>query len=243
MRGLILCSLLAIAAGCGGAGAFALSADDNNPVALARAFALEKRPLPGAPMNATGKPTAYFVALGSPKRLIAWDLAAGKTAWSVEANVTSRIAVGRDLVAHREGNDTIVARDVHDGRLLWSAGLGNKTTFLGLAADVDRVYYVVQDDSRKRTWFLVALQGGRELWRAEAPGTLGAPAARGGLVFMPFMTQWLTILDALSGKQVARIRQSDEAISFVRTTPEGVYYGSRGSSPSMKSQSPGTRER
>jgi outer membrane protein assembly factor BamB len=88
---------------------------------------------------------------------------------------------------------------------------------------------VVQDDSgAKRTWYLVAVENGAELWRADAPGTLGAPVARGGLVYMPFLTQWLTILDGATGEQLARIRQTDEAISFVRATSDGIFYGGKG---------------
>ena len=59
-------------------------------------------------------------------------------------------------------------------------------------------------------------------------GPVGAPAARGGLVYVPFMSQWLEILDGATGKLLTRIRQTDQAVSYVRATPEGVFYGSRG---------------
>ena len=219
---------LLLLVGCGGSGTFAMSADDNNPIALSHAFSLERKPTVGKPMNDTGKPMAFMVASGLPKRLIAWDLSASKTAWAVNADVTSRVAVGQSLVASREGKSEIVARGVRDGHKLWEHPLDKTQTFLGLAADGNRVFYTAQDDTGKRKWVLVALENGREVWRAEAPGTLGAPAARGGLVYMPFMTQWLTILDAATGAQVARIRQEDEALNFVRTTADGVYYGSKG---------------
>ena len=205
--------LLAALAGCGGTGAFGLTADDNNPASLAQAFARERKPTPGKAQNATGKPMAFLVVAGQPRKLMAWDLAAGKAAWTVDADVTSRVVVSSGLIAHKEGRDAVVARDPADGRKLWSVSLGAKTTFLGLAADGDQVFYVVQDDSGRRTWYLVAVRGGSEAWRADAPGTLGAPAARGGLVYMPFMTQWLTIIDAQTGKQIARVLNKDEAIN------------------------------
>src|SRR5262245_27699837 len=44
---------------------------------------------------------------------------------------------------------------------------------------------------------------------------------------MPFLTQWLTILNANTGAQLARIREEDEAINYVRTTSNGVYFGSK----------------
>ena len=83
-----------------------------------------------------------------------------------------------------------------------------------------------REEGGERTWFLVALQKGSEIWRQNAPGVLGTPTARDGVVFMPFMTQWLTMLDAATGDKLARIRQQDEAINFVRANSDGVFYGS-----------------
>ncbi len=226
-----LLALLPLVAACGATGAFGMSGEDNNPQAIANAIKAQRQIEPGKPMNQTGKAMAFLVTIGSAqsKKLIAWDLAAKKAKWEVQADVTSRVVVGAGFVAGREGKDTIVARSIDDGKVLWRAGIGGKRKFLGAAADGDRVFYVVQDDSGKgRTWHLVALAGGSEVWSTDAPGTLGAPAARGGLVFMPFLTQWLTILDARTGAAIARIRQEDEALNFVRTTSDGVTYGSKG---------------
>jgi outer membrane protein assembly factor BamB len=216
------------AVGCAGSEAFTLTSDDNNPQALQRAFATEAKPSNDKPVNATGKPLAFLVS-AAPKKLIAYDLAAEKQLWAVDADISSRVVVGSTLVAAREGKDKIVARKVTDGKPLWSANIPTGATFLGAAADGERVFYVVEDKAGgKKIWYLIALEGGKEIWRADAPGTLGTPAARGGLVYMPFMTQWLTILDARTGAQLARIRETDEAVSFVRTTSDGVYYGSKG---------------
>jgi outer membrane protein assembly factor BamB len=205
-----------------------MSGEDNSPAALQRAFAREQRPQAGKPWNSEGRPLALLVLSGKPKKLMAWDLSAGKATWTVEADVTSRVAVGSRLVAHLEGKSAVVARSLASGEKLWTHDIGPGKTFLGLAADGERVFYTVQDDRGKRSWYLIALEGGNQIWRADAPGTLGAPAARGGLVYLPFLTQWLTIVDSRTGHQIARIRQEDEAINFVRTTSEGVYYGSRG---------------
>jgi outer membrane protein assembly factor BamB len=228
MKKLLLTAVVALAA-CKGGGTFGLSSDDNNPAALAKAFQAEQKPAAGKPMNASGKALAFLVS-PNPKKLTAYDLDAGKVLWSVDAAVTSRVMVGSNMVAAREGDDSIVARDLATGKPSWTHKLDAKAKFLGAAADGERVFFVEQDDSgAKRTWFLVAIgPGGSELWRAEAPGTLGAPAARGGLVYMPFLSQWLTILDAKTGAQLARIRQTDEELSFVRTTSDGVFYGSKG---------------
>tara|TARA_R110002096_G_scaffold77896_7_gene183314 strand:- start:49324 stop:51348 length:2025 start_codon:yes stop_codon:yes gene_type:complete len=216
--------VLALAGACGGTGSFGLSSGDNDPAKLTAAFATVKAP-PAGPINSTGKPMVFLAARGTPKQLVAFDLEAKKELWRVEADVSSKVVVGRDFVAHRQGENTLVGRDVRTGAQLWSTPLDG--TFVGAAADTDRVYFTMK--SGGRSWVLQALNGktGDELWDAESNGALGAPEARGGLVFSPFMKQWLAILDAKNGKQLTRIRGIDEEISFVRTTPEHVYFGSK----------------
>jgi outer membrane protein assembly factor BamB len=228
-RGLLL-GLLGAWVGCGGAGVFTLTSDDNNPVAIARALSTERKPALGAPANSTGRPMAFLVTAAAPKQILAWDLKDKKKVWAMSAEVSSRIVVGRSFLAAREGSAGVVARRVDTGETLWSYPIEAGQTFLGLAADGDQVFLVVKEGAGKaQSWTLLALgRAGKEEWRLPSSGLLGAPAARGGLVYVPFMNQWLTVLDAKNGQPVARVRQSDEAISFVRTIPEGVFYGSKG---------------
>lgn len=211
-------------AACGGTGGFSLSSGDNDPAKLAQAFAAVKAPPPG-PVNRMGKPMVFLASRDNPHELVAFDLEAKAELWRVEADVTSKVIVGRDFVAHKQGENTLVGRDITSGAKLWSVALSG--TFVGAAADATRVFYTMKGGSR--SWTLHALSGksGDELWDAEANGALGAPAARGGLVFSPYLKQWLAILDAQTGKQITRIRGVDEEISFVRTTPSQVYFGSK----------------
>lgn len=215
---------LTLAAACGGTGSFGLSSGDNDPEKLSAAFATVQAP-PDGPINSTGKPMVFLAARGKPMQLVAFDLEAKTELWRVDADVSSKVVVGRDFIAHRQGENTLVGRDVRTGAQLWSTSL--KGTFIGAAADTNRVYFTMK--SGGRSWVLQALNGktGDEIWDAESNGALGAPAARGGLVFSPFMKQWLAILDAKNGKQLTRIRGIDEEISFVRTTPKHVYFGSK----------------
>lgn len=222
-RSLSLCLVLAAAA-CGGPSGFGLSSEDNDPVKLRAALAKMQDP-PEGPINRMGKPLAFLAARDKPKELIAYDLEAKSELWRAEADVASKVVVGRDFVAHIEDEGELVGRDISTGKRLWTVDI--EGTFIGAAADATKVYYTSKTGSS--SWLLIALDGttGGEVWEAEAPGALGAPAARGGLVFSPFLKQWLAILDAKTGKQLTRIRGEDEEISFVRTTPEAVYFGSK----------------
>lgn len=231
MRAVAAAAGLALVGACGGSGAFSLTQDDNNPQRLAAAFARVKAPAAGQPMNGLGKPLAFLVTRpgkGAEKSLVAYDLE-GKTAlWTVASDVSSKVLVGSSFVAYREGDKSFVGRDLRTGKQLWKTGVG--VGFVGAAADADRVFYVESEKSgTKPVWWLIAVDGksGSELWRADAPGQLGVPAARGGLVFSPFLKQWLAVLDASTGEQLTRIRGIDEEISFVRATSTDVFYGSK----------------
>lgn len=59
-------------------------------------------------------------------------------------------------------------------------------------------------------------------------GDVGAPAARGGLVAVPVQSQYVTLLDGKSGDQLAQVLSSEEAATFVRALPEGLFFGSHG---------------
>lgn len=224
-RSLVLAAGIALGlAACGGTSGFGLSSGDNDSVKLAAAFATVQAPSPG-PINALGKPLVFLSARGTPKQLVAFDLEGKSELWRIDAEPTSKVIVGRDFVAYKQGENRFVARDITTGAQLWSMAV--EGTFVGAAADATRVYVTAKNSSRE--WTMQAIDGksGGALWDIEAPGVLGAPAARGGLVFSPFMKQWLTIIDANSGKVLTRIRGIDEEISFVRTTPSEVYFGSK----------------
>ncbi len=217
--------VLAIAASsaCGGSAAFQLSADENNSYALREA--LVKRDLPSSPRptNSAATPRVFAVAAGSPKTIVAFDLASGTARWKIDADVQSRIHVGGDFIVAVEGKQ-LVARDQDRGATRWAVLPDGD--IVGAAADRERAYLVVK---RGNQWWLSAFDGrdGKRLWRADAGGQLGAPAAHGGVVYAPFLNQWLTIIDGRTGKQLTRIRGIDEQISTLRVTSQVAYYGSK----------------
>jgi outer membrane protein assembly factor BamB len=221
-----LAALVAAAAvvGCGGATAFNLSSHDNDPSKLAAALAVRK--LPAAPSPIGGKPRVYMVVSGKPKKLVAFDLDQGKPAWTVDAEIASRIAVGGDFVVALEGSD-LVGRDAATGQQRWKHHPDG--VFLGVASDATQAYYVTRiDQGKKATWWLTALDGksGGVRWSEDADGQLGAPIAQGGLVLSPFLTQWLSIVDAQTGAPLTRIRATEHQISFVRATSDAAWFGS-----------------
>ena len=86
--------------------------------------------------------------------LIAFDLAGKKELWRVAAEVSSKVVVGADFVAHTERDTELVARDPATGAVLWQRALGGR--FIGAAADGGRLFYTAGGGSR---WVLTALDG------------------------------------------------------------------------------------
>lgn len=209
---------------CGHTSAFRLSGDENNEYALKGALAKRQLPAQPSPVNTSGQPRVFVLAAGAPKTIIAYDLAAGNVLWKTDADVQSRIAVGGDFIVAVEGKQ-LVARDQARGAPRWKVDLGG--TFVGATADRERAYLVTK--SGGNTWRVAAYSGsnGNRLWSQDAAGQLGAPAANGGLVYVPFLSQWLSILDGRSGEQLTRLRGLDEQISTVQANSTATYYGSK----------------
>jgi len=217
--------LVALLAGCGGKSAFRLSSDENNSYELGRALQRRQLPAQPAPVNTAGQPRLFAVTAGGAganKTIVAYDLASGNVMWKVDAPVGSRIVVGGDFIATLEGQE-IVGRDQARGQPRWRIGASN---FVGVAADRERVYLVTGGNGK---WWISGHDGGsgKEIWKEDASGALGAPVAQGGLVYVPFLRQWLAIVDGKTGKQHTRLRGIDQDITMVRANSSAAYYGSK----------------
>jgi hypothetical protein len=214
------------AAGCGPKSVFNLTAEDNNADALARALAVRTLPPTPGPLNARKAPLVFAVATGSPRQLIAFDLAANQQLWSIDADIQSRVHVGGELVVAREGQGVTV-RNLADGGV--RAQIAIPGELVGATTDGEQVYAVWSSARGAKTMWTVAAftpDGGLR-WKNDSPGALGAPAAQGGLVLLPFLRQWLSIIDARHGNQITRIRGVDEEIGVLRLTSDAAFFGSK----------------
>jgi hypothetical protein len=211
--------LAALSAGCAEQ-TFSAHLRDNNVDDLRHAMQASQAPA------AAGGHLAFLVTSGPDKSLVGYDLSAGKIAWQEKSDLKSRVVVGKGLIAHRQGANDLVVRDSATGRVLFTISLSASDKYVGAAFDDERLYYVVQSNAGQRTSTVVAVdRTGKQLWTNPAQGSLGAPAARGGVVAVPYRHQNLTLIDGHDGKELARVRATDEEISFVRATKEGFFYG------------------
>jgi len=184
--------------------------------------------------NATGKPMAFGVT--QDDKVVALDLQNKKVAWEQPAGgKTSRIVVGNRNIYYVADETTLTARSVRTGAKVWSRKekLGKNREIYGIAAAKDKLYVVVgqKRGNIQGKWrsYIEAVNGrnGTVKWRREAPGRLGAPAAKGGYVFVPYRQQYVSVLDYEEGKERVRLRARGEFITFVRVTPEGIFFGGK----------------
>jgi outer membrane protein assembly factor BamB len=207
-----------------------------NPGEIAGALA-RSRPAPASARS------LVFLVLGGAAgpRIAAYDLAGSRLVWTQPGEVTTRIAVGGDVIVHGgkpvgpgEGGAVIVARDIGNGAVLWQKPLAADERLAGYDVDGGAVYLVVQKvgaTKRATTGSVIALEprAGKERWRHLLPtGRVAGPAVRGGLVAVPVDSQYVILLDGASGGELAQALSTAEAASFVRALPEGMFFGSRG---------------
>ena len=205
--------------------------------------ALGKSRAPGEkPANAAGKNLAVLVLEGTGgPRLAAYDLGAARLVWTQPAEVTTRAVIGASIVVHGtkpaggdRGNAIVTGRDLGGGAVLWQYALAGDERLFGYDLDGDAVYLVVQRAGGRpsaTSGDVIALEGrtGAVRWRHELPpGRVGGPGVRGGVVAVPVQSQYLVLIDGATGLELAQVLSTEEAASFVRALPEGMFYGSYG---------------
>jgi outer membrane protein assembly factor BamB len=179
--------------------------------------------------NGSGQPRAFLVVNGTGGgQIVAADLASGAVLWRQPDQVGGRIAVARVALAYARPGGTLVGRDSVSGGLVWEHRLGTRQR-VGYAAGGDAVYDVTTGGNPRQIELCRydAGRGGTD-WCRDLEGEAGAPVVRGGVVVLPRRSQYVSLVDGDSGRVLADILSREEAATFVRARPEGLFFGSRG---------------
>ena len=205
--------------------AFSAHLRDNSIDDIKRTLSASKN-VPSGPMN--GRATAYLLTGDKGDRhLVSYDLEGAKVNWDVAADVSSRVAVGHGFVALREGKNKVVVLAADTGARRCAIDIKAQDQFVGLAADT-RVYYVTLSTSgseRVSTLSAASADSCSSLWRDNAGLSIGAPAARGDVVAVPYAFQNVVFIDGRTGHELSRVRATDKAVNFVTATSDGFFYG------------------
>ncbi|MEO0324010.1 MAG: PQQ-binding-like beta-propeller repeat protein [Myxococcota bacterium] len=182
-------------------------------------------------LAAAQAPEELPVAVGvtaAPHRLFAVDLARGTTLFDLDLAgppVSAPHVAGDYVVLHeargvvvrrlRDGAETAVIED--EAMHLAGAGGEGRQAVLALTTGGG-----VSAQAR-----LVLVDEGGVRWVRRVGYALGAPTVAGGMVFAPWATQNVSVLDA-RGPEIARVRFEDDVVGHAQRIGEEVFLGQRG---------------
>jgi hypothetical protein len=204
---------------------------------------------PESDQNPLGVPIAVGTTDGEERAVVAFDIASGEQLWRQRLEPLTRPEVLGDVVllsVRGEDGEEVVALDLRSGSELWREET-NGMAFVGGDREGDTLVYVVSvgaagGERREARVSAVDARSGATRWEHEIEGVLGDPALRGGLAFVPWERQNIAILDQETGLEQARLRSTDDVIAWVRATPAGVFYGSKGIYRLTARSASGTKE-
>jgi outer membrane protein assembly factor BamB len=223
-------ALALLATACAGSLAPAFDARFPEGASARTASVLGRLPAPQAPASSA---TLVATSYGAQPELLLYDLAQARVRWRVAMRADSRPQLlGNLVLVSAQGR--LLAFDAASGTATFSASLP-ECAYLGSARVAERIFASCGGTAlgaaggAARSARVVALDAhsGRVLWQREAPGELGRPAASAGLVLVPWQKQSIGVLDAASGRELARVRSRDDVIDWVRADARGVFFGQR----------------
>ena len=190
------------------------------------------------PPAAPARSLAFLVLGGAGgARLAEYDLAASRVLWTQPADVTTRVEVGGTVLVHGSKGTTpngeLIGREVATGAVLWQHPFPSSEHPYGYALDGDALFVVTRSTTtpNRPTGVLAAYDArtGVLRWQAALPSArVAGPAVRGGVVAVPLESQYVLLYDGATGLPLGQVLSTEEAATFVRALPEGLFYGSRG---------------
>jgi outer membrane protein assembly factor BamB len=214
----ILCALTA--AGCASAPrGFSQTFPDNRPEDLARVTArLAEAPAVPGPRIAVG-------ANGTPTRLVAFDYETGTRLWERQPEgLRSAPLIAGESVITQEASEYVV-RSIKTGDELYRGDTdgGDVAAAAGEGARAAVVLAVGAGTLAEAR--VVLLDGGRVRKELDIPHIVGAPAVRGDLLFLPWGSQNLSVIDMGSGDEIARVRLLDTPVTAALESDGQVFVG------------------
>lgn len=174
--------------------------------------------------------------------VLAYDLAAGRQLWTRRLAATSVPVIAGPLVVFAAGG-RIVGLDLASGEERFSDA-DEGLALLGAGGDSSRVAVSLSAGSGaagSRSVLRVYSPSGSSQWQVAGNHAFGRPAVAAGLVFLPWDSQNLSVLDA-SGDEIARVRVRDDVVAHAFVDRGAVYFGERGIFRFDERAASGTRE-
>ncbi|MCU0671727.1 MAG: PQQ-like beta-propeller repeat protein [Myxococcota bacterium] len=230
----LLSIALLFAVACGGGSGFSPTFPDNRRADLESVSArLASSSAPNAP--------AVAAMLTTEPKLVLVGLDDGAVRWSqpVDSPVSAPHVAGDYVVLHERGG--VVVRDLSSGAT--RATIEDESMFLTGAGGEGRLIALALSTgggvgARSK---LVVIDGGSVAYARELEQALGAPTVAAGMVFVPWATQNVSVLDD-GGAELARVRLTDTPVGRVFRSGSDVFLGQRAVMRFSPELASGTRE-
>jgi hypothetical protein len=166
------------------------------------------------------------LAASDPQRVIAYDLATQHVLWEQAAELrTIPYVAGHYVVTQEAGG--VVVRAIDGGRI--TSRIDDQQMGL-VGADGDRESGVVALSTGGAVGarsMVVGLSHGSPSFRAEVEQAIGVPAVRGDLIFQPWGSQNLSVLEE-SGEEIARVRVTHGVVGHAFVEGSSIFVGQAG---------------
>ena len=167
-------------------------------------------------------PPDAAIAVGvTSDRVLGSPLEGGKP-WQFSAKLSGPPVVAGNLVIVPKG-DRLVALDAATGRIAWNVDVEGYR-LRGAGDDGERTVLSLSRTDDNSSLLLAIDRSGGELLRVESEHSLGVPAVKAGIAFVPWLSQYVSAIDLKSGDEVGRLLMRERVSHAVKVGNE-LYFG------------------
>jgi outer membrane protein assembly factor BamB len=172
---------------------------------------------------ARGADVAIGVA-GNADKIVGVPLTTGPK-WAFAHPLDARPVIAGGVVVGAGGGE-VFALDATTGRKLWARDTGG-LTLRGAGDDGAVTVVTFARAAGEGSVLLAVTRDGNSVRQIETDKTLGTPAVLNGIAFVPWGSQYVSVVDLSNGDEIARVTFR-EKVSRAWTLAESIYFGEVG---------------
>lgn len=158
---------------------------------------------------------------GNADKLVGLPLAGGSK-WTFAHPLDARPVVAGGVVI-ASGSGEVIALDAHTGSVIWRRPTGG-IPMLGAGDDGSVSVVTFKRAGGVGSTLLAVTHDGQVVAQIETDKALGAPAVLGHLAFVPWVGQYVSVLDLSSGDEIARVTMREQT-SRAWTQSGSLWFG------------------
>lgn len=160
--------------------------------------------------------------------LFAYDVQGSRLLFHTAAHARGAPIVAGHFVALQEASNEVVIRDLATGQEV--TRIEDDALYLtGAAAEGDRVAIVLSTTGGVGAHsHIILFENGSKDWDLDVNQAVGSPAMAASMLFVPWASQNVSVLDASNGHELARIRMTDEIVGHAIYQDGEMYFAQTG---------------